>query len=72
MIKTVQLQRFSHRLRGFPLLAKLITYFIRLIFGCYLPYQLKLSKNFVVGYGGIGIVIHERVLLEKMFMLTKT
>jgi serine O-acetyltransferase len=63
MIKTVQIQRFSHSLRWFPLLAKLITYFIRLIFGCYLPYHLKLGKNFVVGYGGIGIVIHERTII---------
>jgi serine O-acetyltransferase len=63
MIKTVQIQRFSYRLRRFPLLAKMITYFIRIVFGCYLPYQLKIGKKFVLGYGGIGIVIHERVII---------
>ncbi len=63
MIKPVQIQRFSHRLRWFPLLAKLITYFIRIVFGCYLPYQLRLGKKFVIGYGGIGIVIHERAII---------
>tara|TARA_Y100000768_G_C23899449_1_gene644300 strand:+ start:209 stop:646 length:438 start_codon:yes stop_codon:yes gene_type:complete len=63
MIKPVQIQRFSHRLRWFPFLAKLITYFIRIVFGCYLPYQLNLGKKFVVGYGGIGIVIHERAII---------
>ena len=57
------LQRLSYRLRKIPFLPKLITYFIRFIFGCYLPYQVKLSKNFVIGYGGIGVVIHARTVI---------
>ena len=57
----VKFQRISYSLRRFPILAKAITYSIRLIFGPYLPYQLKLGRNFKIGYGGIGVVIHERV-----------
>ena len=59
----VFLQRISYRLRKIPILPKLITYFIRLIFGCYLPYGIKLGKNFVLGYGGIGVVMHERTIV---------
>ena len=59
----IALQRLSYKLRKIPLVPKLITLFIRLIFGCYLPYQIKLGENFVVGYGGIGIVVHHRTLV---------
>lgn len=47
-------------LKDIPFLAKLITYFIRIIFNCYLPYKLKLKDKFILGYGGLGVVIHER------------
>ena len=57
------LQRISYKLRSVPVLPKLITYFIRFFFGCYLPYRLKLNEKFVLGYGGLGVVIHERTLI---------
>ena len=57
------LQKLSYKLRLFTPLAKALTYFIRLIFSCYIPYQLKIGKNFVLGYGGLGVVIHPRVKL---------
>ena len=57
------LQRISYRLKKIPALPKLITYFIRLVFGCYLPYLIKLGENFKLGYGGIGVVIHERTII---------
>lgn len=63
MINPVKLQRLSYKIRKIPFFAKVITYFIRFVFGCYLPYKLKLNKNLVLGYGGIGIVIHERVII---------
>jgi serine O-acetyltransferase len=57
------LQKLSYKLRLIPLLPKFLTYFIRLVFSCYLPYKLKLGKNFVLGYGGLGVVIHERTII---------
>ncbi|AZJ35035.1 serine acetyltransferase [Tenacibaculum singaporense] len=57
------LQRISYALRKLPIIPKLITYFIRLVFGCYLPYSIKLGKKFVLGYGGLGIVIHARTIV---------
>ena len=59
----IKLQRLSHSIKNIPLIPKLITYIIRLVFGCYLPYQLILGKNFVIGYGGIGVVIHHRSVI---------
>jgi len=54
------LQRLSYLIKRIPILPKLITLIIRLVYGCYLPYKLKLGEKFVLGYGGIGVVIHER------------
>jgi len=57
------LQRISCKLRGFPFAAKMITYLISFVFNCYLPYNLKLGRNFVLGYSGLGVVIHERTII---------
>ncbi|HTN36150.1 MAG TPA: hypothetical protein VL053_03695 [Arachidicoccus sp.] len=59
----ILLQRISYRLRNVPILPMLVTYIIRFVFGCYLPYQLKLGKGFKLGYGGLGVVIHFRTLI---------
>jgi serine O-acetyltransferase len=47
-----------------PLLPTLINkLFIRLLFGCQLGNGTKIGKNVVLGYGGLGIVIHERAVI---------
>lgn len=56
----ILLQRFSYFIRKAPVIPKFITYLIRFTYNCYLPYNLKLGKNFVIGYGGLGVVIHDR------------
>lgn len=43
--------------------AKLVTYFIRFLFGCWLPATVKSGKNLILGYGGLAVVIHHRVVL---------
>ena len=57
------LQRISYKIRKVPLIPLLITYLIRFIFSCYLPSGLKIGKKFIIGDGGLGIVIHERVII---------
>lgn len=59
------LYKISYKLneKSIPILPKLITYFIRLIFGCYLPYTAKIGQQFIIGYGGIGVVIHSRAII---------
>ena len=49
--------------KGIPILPKLITIFIRLTFSAYIPHTLKFGKNLVLGYQGLGIVIHDRVVI---------
>lgn len=41
-----------------PILPNLITYLIRFIFACYFPHTCITGKGLVLGYGGLGIVIH--------------
>ena len=49
--------------KNVPVLPKLITYFIRLVFSCYLPHKAKLGHSVVFGYGGLGVVIHDRSVI---------
>jgi serine O-acetyltransferase len=46
-----------------PFLPKIIQIIIRLVFGCYIPYTAQIGKNTVLGYGGLGIVIHARCVI---------
>lgn len=46
-----------------PILPKIIQILIRLVFGCYIPYTAQIGKNTVLGYGGLGIVIHARCII---------
>ena len=41
-----------------PLLAKLLTLLVFLIFNSKVPYQASIGKGTTLGYGGIGVVIH--------------
>lgn len=38
--------------------------FIRLLFNCQIGTGAKIGKNVVLGYGGLGIVIHPRAIIE--------
>ncbi|MDT8420832.1 MAG: serine O-acetyltransferase [Desulfuromonadales bacterium] len=57
-----RLANFLHR-KGVPFVPKLLTYFSRFVFSCYLPHGVKAGENLVLGYGGLGIVIHERSII---------
>lgn len=41
----------------------LITLIIRISFACYLPHQLNAGKNLILGYGGLGIIIHANSII---------
>ena len=44
-----------------PVLPELINkIFIRLLFGCQIGTGAKIGRNVILGYGGLGIVIHSR------------
>lgn len=46
-----------------PVVPKLIKWSIRLIFACNIPYSCQIGKNTILGYGGLGIVIHPRCIV---------
>jgi serine O-acetyltransferase len=61
-LKLLVVSQFFHR-NGFVFLSKLITFFIRFIFCCYLPGGVTIGRMAKLGYGGLGIVIHDRVVI---------
>lgn len=58
MKSPVVLYRFGRKLDKLPVIQSIITLTIRLIYSCYLPCTAKIGKNLTLGYGGLGIVIH--------------
>ena len=53
-----------HR-RNIPILPTFIRFFIRIVFGAHIGMGCKIGKNSVLGYGGIGVVIHHRAVIGK-------
>jgi serine O-acetyltransferase len=41
-----------------PFFPRMIDYFIRLIFSCWMPHTARVGRNLVLGYGGLAVVIH--------------
>lgn len=60
MKSVVSFYRFSHFLYKIklPLLGKFISVLTRFIFSAWIPGTVKIGKNFTLGYGGLGVVIH--------------
>ncbi len=46
-----------------PVLPKLITLLIFLIYNSKVPYQAQIGKGTKLGYGGIGVVIHKNTVI---------
>ncbi|MGC4097161.1 MAG: serine O-acetyltransferase [Nitrospira sp.] len=60
MLNPIWLYRVAHYLycRHLPVLPRVIDYSVRVIFACWLPHTAALGKRIVLGYGGLGVVIH--------------
>ncbi|MFH2058553.1 MAG: serine acetyltransferase [Pseudomonadota bacterium] len=41
-----------------PYIPTIIDWTIRFVFSCFIPHTAKIGKGLIVGYGGLGIVIH--------------
>ena len=46
-----------------PLIPMIIQTFIRIVFGCRVPYTAKIGKNTVFSCGGIGLTLHARSVI---------
>ena len=48
-----------------PLIPKLLNFlFLRLLFGVYIGVGARIGKGVTLGYGGLGVVIHHRCVIE--------
>ncbi len=62
----VRIYRFIYMLHKYqmPILPKFINYLlIRIVFSCKIGLGAKLGKNVLLGYGGLGTVIHPRAVI---------
>ena len=65
MINAISFYRVSRwlYLHHIPLLPKLITLLIFLIYNSKVPYQALIGKGSYLGYNGIGVVIHKDTVI---------
>jgi len=45
------------------IIGKFFSYFNRMIFSVWLPSSATIGKNFTIGYGGLGVVIHSKTII---------
>jgi serine O-acetyltransferase len=48
---------------GVPYLPRLIDYFVRFFFACWLPHTVQIGRGFELGYGGLGCVFHSDTVI---------
>lgn len=54
-----------------PILPKLITLLIFLMYNSKVPYQAKIGRGTKLGYGGIGVVIHKGSIIGNNCMISQ-
>lgn len=64
-MKILALYRLGHLLhrKGYPRTARFVSVMIRLIFSAEIPSSCQLGRNVVLKHGGLGIVLHDRVVV---------
>lgn len=68
-----KIYRFSNKLyqKRIPLIPKILKVFIRIIYGCVLPYEAEIGEKTILGYQGLGIVIHPRAKIGKNCVISQ-
>ena len=56
-------------LHHIPLVPKLITLIIFLLYNSKVPYKAEIGKGTKLGYGGIGVVIHSKTVIGRNCMI---
>ena len=62
VIRLYRIGNLLHRKSWFRL-AKLVSYLNRFLFAVWLPSSAKIGRNFKLGYGGLGVVIHKDAII---------
>ena len=67
MLNAIYFYRISRwlYLHHIPLLPKLITLLIFLIYNSKIPYQAQIGRGTLFGYGGIGVIIHSKAVIGR-------
>lgn len=70
MLNAISFYRVSRwlYLHHIPVLPKLITLLIFLIYNSKIPYQAKIGRGSTFGYGGMGVVIHSKSIGKLHYM----
>lgn len=65
MLNAIVFYRFANFLykSHIPFIPRVVKLFIFLLYNCSIPYQCKIGKGTVFGYGGIGVVIHKDAVI---------
>lgn len=62
MNRSVRLMIFLNNKR-IPVIPKLINYVNRILFSCDIPCSVTIKKNTIFAHSGLGVVLHERVVI---------
>lgn len=67
MLNAIYFYRISRWLYAhhIPVLPKIITLLIFLIYNSKIPYQAEIGEGTLFGYGGIGVVLHTKSVIGK-------
>jgi serine O-acetyltransferase len=68
-----QIYRLAHALhvRGVPVIPKLISYAMRVLFSCWIPAQAEIGAGTQLGYGGLGVVIHHDAVIGRNCLISQ-
>lgn len=71
MINAVKFYRIANWFyrQSVPVLPKLIKLIIFLLYNSSIPYECVIGKGSMLGYGGIGVVIHKGAIIGKNVMI---
>lgn len=65
MISAIDIHRVArwshdHKVPVFP---RLLDYVARVLFACWIPHKARIGRGVVLGYGGLGIVVHSDAVI---------
>lgn len=65
MFLVVWFYRIGHffHINRFTMIGKFTSLFNRFVFSCWIPSSANIGKNFTLGYGGLGVVIHSNTVI---------
>lgn len=64
VINSYRIERWFY-LHHMELIAKFIRAFIWLVYNCFIPYTCEIGEGTILGYKGIGVVIHSHAVIGK-------